>query len=302
MNDSLGDRMKGNYEDRTRMHLPRRTNTIIRVDGKAFHTFTRDCKRPFDSELMDAMNRTAIALCEGIQGAKIGYVQSDEISIWITDYDELTTDAWFDGNIQKVVSVAASIATAAFNKVWMLRNHALWHANKPGAVYPTDYVPAMFDARAFTIPEVAEVANYFLWRTRDASRNSVQMVARSTFSHKKLENKSTNDLKKMIKEGGIMSWEAMNNSVKYGRLVHRVPTLVDVIGSPLPATRHKWVADGVVGDNFHVWNDIVQNVINKLTPEKPAEEVDTMREYQQKVDKPADDDPDLPRATRYRCL
>ena len=115
MKDSLGDRIKGHYENRFRHHLPRRSYTILRVDGKAFHTYTRGCERPFDFALMEDMDFTAKAMCEQIQGCKLAYVQSDEISLVLTDFDTLQTDAWFDGNIQKMVSISAAIATAEFN-------------------------------------------------------------------------------------------------------------------------------------------------------------------------------------------
>jgi len=121
MKDQLGDRMKSFYEDRTRTSLPRRTFTIIRIDGKAFHTYTRGLTRPFDQGLIDDMNETTKFLCESIQGAKFGYVQSDEISILLTDFEKTTTDAWFDGNIQKMASISASMATAKFNELRVRR-------------------------------------------------------------------------------------------------------------------------------------------------------------------------------------
>src|SRR6185503_13990478 len=107
MNNSLGDRMKRQYEDRTRVMLPRRTYTIIRVDGKAFHTFTRHCEKPNDKALAHALDGAARRLCEEAQGAQLAYLQSDEISVLLTDFMLPTTDAWFDGNLQKIVSVSA---------------------------------------------------------------------------------------------------------------------------------------------------------------------------------------------------
>ena len=122
--DSLGDRMKSFYEDRTRTYLTRRNNILIRIDGKAFHTYTRGLNKPYDQGLLDDMNETTKYLCENIQGAKMGYVQSDEISIWLTDYDTKDTSAWFDYNLQKMCSIAASLATAKFNQLRMAR--ATW--------------------------------------------------------------------------------------------------------------------------------------------------------------------------------
>jgi tRNA(His) 5'-end guanylyltransferase len=205
MNDELGQRMKDNYEDRTRYSLPRRTHTIIRLDGKAFHTFTRNCEKPFDEKFMQLMDSTAKFLCERIQGCKFAYVQSDEISLLLTDFDDIKTDAWFNGNIQKIVSVSASMATAQF-------------AN----LLPDDSDYAFFDSRVFTIPEWYEVENYFIWRQQDATRNSVQMVAQSLYSQKELHSKNLSDLQEMIFQKG-QNWNNIEAGKKRGRCVIKVP-------------------------------------------------------------------------------
>ena len=114
--DSLGDRMKSNYEERSRVYLTRRTPVIIRLDGKSFHTFTRKLQKPYDAIFHDTMNDTLEFLCKNIQGCKFGYTQSDEITLVLTDYDTLTTDAWFDYQVQKMCSIAASMATLEFNR------------------------------------------------------------------------------------------------------------------------------------------------------------------------------------------
>ena len=116
--DSLGDRMKENYENRAKTYLVRRMPVIIRLDGKAFHTFTKAFKKPYDEIFHNTMNATMQYLCENIQGCKVGYTQSDEITLLLTDYDTLTTDAWFGYGVQKMCSVAASMATLAFNKAF----------------------------------------------------------------------------------------------------------------------------------------------------------------------------------------
>lgn len=203
MHDALGDRMKRCYEDRTRVLLPRRTNMIVRVDGRAFHTLTRDLERPFDAALAGWMDSVCVALCEEIQGAKMGFVQSDEASVWATDYDTLQTEAWFDGNVQKVASLAASIATRAFC-VW--RN-------------------ATFDGRAFTVPALDEVANYFIWRQQDATRNSISMAAQAHFSHKELHGKGVNEMQEMLFQGKGINWSDYPVGFKRGRAVVRVTTV-----------------------------------------------------------------------------
>lgn len=197
--DSLGDRMKDFYESRTRLFLPRRTYTLIRIDGKSFHTYTKGLLRPFDEKFINDMDETAAFLCKNIQCAKCAFVQSDEISILLTDFDNLTTDAWFDGNIQKITSISASLATAKFNEL------------RPGKI-------ALFDSRVFTIPSSTEVENYFIWRQQDTVRNSIQSVAQSLYSHKELENKNGNDLQEMIFRKSI-NWNDYPAKMKRGRLI-----------------------------------------------------------------------------------
>jgi tRNA(His) 5'-end guanylyltransferase len=176
--DSLGDRMKANYEDRFRFELPRRMPCIIRLDGKAFHTFTRAFDRPFDEKLLDAMNYAAENLAAQVQGFKMAYLQSDECSILLTDYDQIETEAWFNYNKSKMETIAASVFTAFFN----LRIQELLPDMLGGEL-------AFFDARAFSIPR-EDVANYFLWRAKDWERNSLSMYCRSFFSAKQLHGKN----------------------------------------------------------------------------------------------------------------
>lgn len=206
--DSLGDRMKRQYEDRTRVMLPRRTYTILRVDGKAFHTFTRGLQRPFDHGLAACMNHAARRLCEEVQGARLAYVQSDEISVLVTDFTTISTDAWFDGNLQKIVSVAASIATAAFNHVF--------------TDYDNEPTQALFDARAFTIPDPVEVENYFIWRQKDAVRNSIQSMAQSIFPHGRLQGLNCDQLQELIFSETGQNWNDLPVEEKRGRVVRKL--------------------------------------------------------------------------------
>lgn len=197
--DSLGDRMKG-YEDTFRHYLPGRMPAIVRVDGKAFHTFTRGLQKSFDHSFVNAMWNTAIKLCEELQGVKLAYWQSDEISLLLTDYDTLTTQAWFDKNIQKMVSVSASIATANFNRQFKTLTEA------------------HFDSRVFVLSK-EEVCNYFLWRQQDATRNSINSVGQAYFSHKQLMNKNTDQVQDLLfKEKGI-NWNDLPTWQKRGACV-----------------------------------------------------------------------------------
>jgi tRNA(His) 5'-end guanylyltransferase len=153
------------------------------------------------------MNSTPQYLCKNIQGCKFGYTQSDEISLLLTDYDTLTTDAWFDYNVQKMCSVAASMATLAFNKAFAEEVKARAGLDLYDQLLDT-YCRAidkgaMFDARCFSIPEL-EVVNCFIWRQQDATRNAIQMLGQTYFSQKQLDRKKTNQIQDMLwKEKGI---------------------------------------------------------------------------------------------------
>ncbi len=206
---SLGDRMKKQYEDRTRTKLPRRTYTIIRLDGVHFHTYTKGFRRPFDHVLMGVLDRATIDLCHIVDGIKFAYVQSDEVSLLLTDFTNPTTESWFDGNIQKLVSVSASTLTAYFNEYM-------------GRVKPEQrYKPlATFDSRVFTIPDSTEVENYFIWRQQDWVRNSIQAVAQSLYSPKQLHKKNNNELQEMIFQKGV-NWNNYPIPIKRGRIVKK---------------------------------------------------------------------------------
>lgn len=199
MKDLIGTRMKENYENRSKTFLLRRTPAIIRVDGKAFHTFTKGFEKPYDNRIIDTMKYTAIALCEELQGAKIAYVQSDEISILLTDFDDLATNAWFDYNVQKLTSVSASVATLNFNKFF--RNQVLLSEQRIDAPDTTfersKFDSALFDSRAFSIPK-EEVCNYFIWRQQDATKNAIQGLGQKYFSHKQMQNKNTSEIQEML--------------------------------------------------------------------------------------------------------
>lgn len=228
--EAIGKRMKDNYEDRTKLFLPRRTYTIIRLDGKAFHTYTKGFKRPYDEGLMRIMDQTAIKLCQSIQGAKLAYVQSDEISILLTDFDTNQTDAWFDGNIQKITSISASIATAAFNNGMYLDEEIMADMSKV----------AYFDSRVFTIPEATEVSNYLIWRQQDATRNSIQMGAQSMYSQKELNKKNTSELQEMMFQKGI-NWNDYPVGFKRGRIILKEnQEVIKIPNSDDTTVRTKW--------------------------------------------------------------
>lgn len=221
--DDLGTRMKNYYENISKTKLMRRTPVAIRIDGKAFHSFTKGFNKPFDFILSKAMQETMKHLCENIQGCVLGYTQSDEITLILIDYQTLETSAWFDYEIQKMCSIAASMATMAFNRIFSdkVKDEILRYNTSLGpqdmedrekiykyheALEKAIQKGAMFDARCFNIPK-EEVTNLIYWRQLDAMRNSIQMAGQTYFSHKELQGKSCNDIKNMLLEQKHVDWE-----------------------------------------------------------------------------------------------
>ena len=223
VNDDLGVRMKTFYEQIPKTKLMRRCPVAIRIDGKAFHTFTRGFQKPFDEILIKSMQETMKYLCENIQGCVLGYTQSDEITLILVDYKKLTSSAWFDYEVQKICSIAASMATMAFNKFFRDNVGDYLYENYDDQ-YLADYIKilqnavdkgAMFDARCFNIPK-EEVTNLVYWRQLDASRNSIQMVGQANFSHKELQNKSCNDIQDMLMTQKGINWNDLPTYQKRG--------------------------------------------------------------------------------------
>ena len=260
MKDAMGDRLKNNYENRSKTFLIRRSYHFIRLDGKAFHTYTRKCKRPFDLELMEDMDLTAKYLLERIQGAKCAFVQSDEITILFTDNDGINTELFFDGNIQKIVSTTASMAGAKFNQRRMMRL---------GSVLTDEDMLAAFDSRVFSVPDFGEVPNIILWRQLDAIKNSVQMVAQANFSHKECQNKNTDQLKQMLLDKGV-NWADCPVGFQRGRFIvkeeYTVPAgeTINKKGKSIKVPEHsrnRWVVKDA--PEFLLNKDAIYSLIKK---------------------------------------
>lgn len=221
----LANRMK-EYEKRNQYYLQKRTPVAIRVDGRSFHTFTKGFQKPFDKILMTTMQETAKYMCENMGNAKFAYVQSDEITIILVDYDTLKTDCWFNYRTDKLCSISASMATMAFNKFFSTEVSVL-QAMKKSGIKPNiskDYIDillkaedkgAIFDARCFNIPK-EEVTNLIYWRQLDATRNSIQMVGQANFSHKELQNKTCSDIQDMLMLQKGINWNDFPTDCKRG--------------------------------------------------------------------------------------
>lgn len=236
VHDDLGVRMKTFYEQIPKTKLMRRCPVAIRIDGKAFHTFTRGFQKPFDEVLIKSMQETMKYLCENIQGCVLGYTQSDEITLILVDYRKLTSSAWYDYEVQKICSIAASMATMAFNKFFAnnVGDYCTYNFECMDDTHE-DYEHilslaidkgAMFDARCFNIPK-EEVTNLVYWRQLDASRNSIQMVGQANFSHKELQNKSCNDIQDMLMTQKGINWNDLPTYQKRGSCCVKVNHFIE---------------------------------------------------------------------------
>ena len=265
VHDDLGVRMKTFYEQIPKTKLMRRCPVAIRIDGKAFHTFTTGFHKPFDEVLIKSMQETIKYLCENIQGCVLGY--TDEITLILVDYKKLTSSAWFDYEVQKICSIAASMATMAFNKAFK-KNIDIYSKSKIVTGYSGQYYGdyenaneqldiyrkaldkgAMFDARCFNIPK-EEVTNLVYWRQLDASRNSIQMVGQANFSHKELQNKSCNDIQDMLMTQKGINWNDLPTYQKRGSCCVRNKIVIESDGVTATAqlrdtskSENEWIID-----------------------------------------------------------
>lgn len=238
---TIGDRMKL-YESVTRTYLMPRGYVCIRVDGRSFSQYTKGLNRPFDKGLMDDMDATAMFLCENIQNAKVGFVQSDEISVITFNANDLGTQTFFDGNIQKISSVVASMATVKFNQLRWQK----FIEKKSMDLLSIENKLAMFDCRCWNVPNHWEAYNTLVWRQQDAIRNSISSVSQFHHSHKELHGKSQSDMHEMLHQKGINWATDFTDGEKNGRVIVKESYIThepnDYNGCS--AVRTRWVAKG----------------------------------------------------------
>lgn len=242
----LAKKMK-KLENESKTYLLKKQPVVIRLDGRAFHTFTKGMRKPFDKILLETMQETAKLLCENIQGCKLAYTQSDEISLLLIDYDTKKSEAWFNYNVQKMVSISASSATLFFNTIFDKKiNEFLCNEDIEDVenffnivdMYRSKLFKATFDSRVFSLPK-EEVVDYFIYRQEDAMRNSIQMAAQTFFSHTELINLSCEKIKnKLLKEKNI-NWNNYSPAEKHGTTVIKKAMVVNSEG----LIRNRWFID-----------------------------------------------------------
>ena len=249
----IDERMK-KYEYVTRNYLTIRTPVVVRIDGKAFHTFTKGLLSPYDEILAKAMEETMLYLCENVQNCVLGYKQSDEISLLLIDYKTFESQPWFDNNISKIVSITASMATAKFNEsfkrlakekiefllveVYIKGLSSKERSSYISALESKIKTLALFDSRAFNLPR-EEVANYFLWRQNDAVKNSISSTGQKCFSTKQLHGKNGMQIKEMLLDKGI-NWEDYPTVFKRGICARKDKNGKWIADKEIPIFKNNW--------------------------------------------------------------
>ena len=247
----LAIRMKS-YEERQDFKLLTKMPVVVRIDGRAFHTFTKGMVRPFDDDvLLEAMRRTALYLCKNISGCVFGYTQSDEITLVLTDYENYNSQPWFDYRIQKICSITASMATKEFNTSFRELVNKKYEkiSSEEATLYRNSIDKAMFDSRAYNMP-IDDVPNVLYWRQLDASKNSVSQVAQSMFSNKELHGKNQADRIDMLFEKGL-NWYDMPIYLKRGTCV------VQIINDK---KEKEWIVDKNAPIFKNDWNYITDRI------------------------------------------
>lgn len=214
MKDPLGERMKS-YEKSYQQTLPSRQPLILRLDGVHFHSLTKSFKKPWDSDLINAMNSAAWKLADKVQGLKFAYVQSDEISILSIDYENFNTSPWFGKKVQKIVSVAASIASVGFN------NHMEKLDRKERGYFDCRVIPLVRE----------EVTNYFIWRQIDCIRNSKLALGQHIIGKKKIHGMNQDTITKTLERDYGVNWNNRASWEKYGRVIKRIEFLQSIYPS-----------------------------------------------------------------------
>ena len=232
----------------------------IRLDMRSGGSFVKGLNKPFDKIFTNAMTQTAIALAEQVQGTQLAYVGSDEITLLLfnNSHKENFTP-FFEGKLQKMVSLTAAIATAEFNKAWF--NEIQKHTDDSQNLHDKAYnlmlrkklFQARFDSRAFNIyytthlnipGDVFNALKSVWWRVNDVTKNSIQMYARKYFSHKQLENVKTKEMLQMLQNIG-KNWEHdVPTTNKYGNIIIREAYngfgYNPITKEKVPTIRHKW--------------------------------------------------------------
>lgn len=229
--DTLEKRMLY-YRSLTDYKLMPKTPLIFFLDGRAFSKFCKKFTKPYDDFFIHIMNETAKYLCENIEGCKFAYVQSDEISLYVSDMDNNESESWFGYRVPKILSIAASLATAKFNQLLTIELCKTPCSTDDLIELVSNQKLAEFDCKAWNVPTQNDVFAWFLFRQIDCIRNSKQMAAQTYLSHNSLLNLHTDQQIAKLKELKGIDWFEYSDDKKFGRFIYKenvtVPYIIPV--------------------------------------------------------------------------
>lgn len=216
---NLEDRMLY-FRSLTDYRLMPNSYVIIMLDGRSFSKIIKNnFEKPFDDKFINYMNETAKHLAKSIEGVKFGYVQSDEISLVLTDFDTETTDSFFANRLSKILSISASIASSFFNK--LIINDLIKNSSSKEEIIKSmeNLKLCEFDCKSWNVPSYNDVFAWFLYRQNDCIKNSKSQTAQTYYTHKQLFKLNTDQqIEKLLQEKNI-NWNDFDNGKKYGRFI-----------------------------------------------------------------------------------
>lgn len=215
--DSLEERMLY-FRGLTDYKLTPNSYVICMIDGRSFSKkIKKKFERPFDDKFINAMNEVAKFVCKEVQGCKLAYVQSDEISFVITDFDTLNSDSFFGYRLCKMQSIIASLATGKFNRLM----EELYLAENPGGNI-NDVPLYQFDCKCWVVPTHNDAVGWLLYRQNDCTCNSMQQAAQAYLPHNRLVGLYSTDQIALLKEKHNIDWYTeYDDGKKYGRFIYK---------------------------------------------------------------------------------
>lgn len=215
MSSDLENRMR-TYEEKS--HFIKRIPVIVRIDGKSFKNFTKqevfyiNEKYDFSNIIIDGLVFAANNCLESGNNAKCAYIQSDEISILLTDFDYLNTEPLFNYDKEKIISYFTSVVSNSFNDYMNL-------FRKSNSIIRPIKI-ANFLTKAHNYPE-DDVVNYFVWRQQDAIRNSISKFCRNFYSDNEMHCKNQSNMHEMLYQKG-MNWATdLDDKFKNGVFIYK---------------------------------------------------------------------------------
>ena len=255
--DTLKDRMEY-FRSLTDYRLMPNSYVVVMVDGRGFSKSVKKLfEKPFDDKFISMMNDTAKYICEHVQGVKTAFVQSDEISFILTDFDTPETDSFFGYRLCKMQLIIAGMASTVFNDLY-IENILSLPASQEDIIQIIRQKPKFhFDCKAWNVPTLNDAYAWLLYRQNDCIRNSKQQAAQTYLPKKSLIGKNTDEQVQMLLHEKNIDWNEYDGGKKYGRIIHKTQVLKETPNGK--CIRNIWVVNNAIP--FEECKEIIQDYI-----------------------------------------